>query len=270
MANEKTFQQLQLQFKDLTQKAIDDQMDFFLKSFIFALEDNWKDVVKLSEAFAKYVKNGGEGKDDLNPVQAADFLQKNGLERTALQRKEEVTDIDLDHNGRICFVEYLLLHYKVMILQEYYKRTGEISKDDFSKGGIGITGVGFKLLDELFTLPLGLDPELIRAIDEFTAKKKAREARVNELQDKIDKAGGAASVAARTAEHELKAMANEDKTDMNRIEITLEAAKKRSSKSSGEVALQQKKKQEEDEAKRKREDGRSKIKDMAATWNQKS
>ena len=34
-------------------------------------------------------------------------------ERTALQRKEEIKDIDLDFNDRICFIEYLLLHYKV-------------------------------------------------------------------------------------------------------------------------------------------------------------
>jgi len=239
MANVKSFQQLQQQFRELTQQSISDQMEFFLKSFIFALEDNWRDVVKLSEAFTKYVKNGGEGKDDLNPVQAADFLQKNGLERTALQRKEEVVDVDLDNNGRICFVEYLLLHYKVMILQEYYKRTGEVSKEDYSKGGIGITGVGFKLLDELFTLPLGLDPELIKALDEFTAKKKARDQKVTSLQDIISKGEGA--VAVRKAELELKAMENEDKTDMNRIEVTLEAAKKKATKSSGDVALQQKK-----------------------------
>lgn len=66
----------------------------------------------------------------------ADFLQKHGLERTALQRKQEVIfaffviawsasvplsyrcgvqteDIDLDFNGRIAFIEYLLLHYSM-------------------------------------------------------------------------------------------------------------------------------------------------------------
>jgi len=268
MASGKTFQQLQAQFRDLTAKDIEDQMDFFLKSFIFALEDNWKAVARLAETFKKYTRNGGEGREDLNVVQAADFLQKNGLERTALQRTEELKDIDLDNNGRICFVEYLLLHYKIMILSEYYKRTGEKSTEDFSKGGIGITGVGFKLLDELFTLPMGLDPELIKAIDEFTAKKKAREAKIDKFQATISKYG-ADSVQGKTATHELKVLEVEDKTDMNRVEITLEAAKKRSSKSSGEEALQQKKKTEEDEAKRKRDEGRNKLKNMAAAWEQK-
>ena len=43
-----------------------------------------------------------------------------------------------------------------MILKEYYKRTGESHSLDLSNDGIGITGVGQQLLDELFTLPLGM------------------------------------------------------------------------------------------------------------------
>src|SRR5688572_18497923 len=117
----KSYQELQQRFKELTAQPIDDQLELFLKSFIFALEDNWKTVVNLAKSFRNYLRDSGETKD-LNVVQAADFLQKNGLERTALQRKEELQDIDLDFDGRICFIEYLLLHYKVMILTEYYKR----------------------------------------------------------------------------------------------------------------------------------------------------
>jgi len=89
------------------------------------LGDDWKVVLELQKSYAKYCKESGEAKDDLNPIQAADFLQKNGKERTALQRKEELKDVDLDNNDRICFIEYLLLHFKAMILTEYYKRTGE-------------------------------------------------------------------------------------------------------------------------------------------------
>jgi hypothetical protein len=234
MSNEKELNQ---KFKELCSQSIDDQMEFFLKSFIFALEDNWKDVVKLSKEYQKYIERGGEGKDDLNPVQAADFLQKNGLERTAQQRREEIRDIDLDKNDRISFIEYLLLHYKAMILAEYYKRTGEPIKEDLSRGGIGITGVGAKLLDELFTLPIGLDPELEKAIEEFTAQKKARENKIKELQVKASQGG----VKGKAAENEIKQIEAEDTTNLNRLEITLNAAKKRAAKASGEVALKQKK-----------------------------
>jgi len=92
--------------------------------------------------------------------------------------------------------------------------------------------------------------------------------KIDKFQATISKYG-ADSVQGKTASHELKVLEVEDKTDMNRVEITLEAAKKRSSKSSGEEALQQKKKTEEDEAKRKRDEGRNKLKNMAAAWEQK-
>jgi len=177
----KPFAELQQSFKELALKSVDDQQELFLKSFIFALGENWKKVNELNAAFKKYVKDGGEDLPDLNPVQAADFLQKNGVERTSIQRKQEIADIDLDKNQRIAFIEYLLLHYKALILEEYYKRTEEKCTFDLSRGAVGITGVGHQLLDELYTIPTGLDPELERAIEELTAVKKKRENAMKEV-----------------------------------------------------------------------------------------
>jgi hypothetical protein len=159
----------------------------------------------------------------------------------------------------------MLLHFKVMILQEYYKRTGETCREDLSKGGIGITGVGYKLLEELYTFPIGLDPELERAIEEFTAKKKAREAKVRELTEKAAQGG----VKGLAAKNEIDQMEAQDTTEMNRLEITLNAAKKRSAKSSSEVALQQKKKAEEAEKKKKDEEQKARLKAKAAMFDQK-
>lgn len=46
---------LALRFQDLVAKSIDEQCEFFLKSFIFALGDDWPEVVKLSTTFKKYL-----------------------------------------------------------------------------------------------------------------------------------------------------------------------------------------------------------------------
>jgi len=265
MANVKPKQNLIERFQELTNKPIEDQTEFFLKSFIFDLGDNWKDLNKLESDYRKRLRDSNEGKPDLNPVMAADFLQKHGLERTALQRKEEVKDIDLDKNDRIAFIEYLLLHYKVLILQAYYKRTGEEIKEDLNHGGVGVTGVGLKLLDELFTLPVGLDPELEKAIEEFTAKKKEREGKITDLTEKASHGG----VKGLAATNELKQMENQDMTDMNRIEITLNAAKRKGQKSSGEEALAKKKQQAEEEAQRKQEEAKAKLKAKAAMFEPK-
>lgn len=76
---------------------LDTQLEAFLKSFIFDLGKDWKELNVLLKAYRKRLSDANEGKEDLNPIMAADFLQKNGLERTALQRKEETQDIDLDN-----------------------------------------------------------------------------------------------------------------------------------------------------------------------------
>jgi len=252
---------LQEQFKELTSKSIEDQQEFFLKSFIFALEEKWKEVPTLATSFRKYLRDCNEGKDDLNQIQAADFLQKNGLERTALQRKEELADIDLDFNGRIAFIEYLMLHFKLMILKEYYKRTGEAAKEDLSKNGIGITGVGNKLIDELFTMPLSLSPELVRAIEDFTAMKKERENKLKDLREKAAVGG----VKGKAAENEIKQLDTQDQTQTNKMEVTLEAAKKKA-KNTGEQELKIKLQKEEEEKKKKLDEGRSKIAARAAAF----
>jgi len=197
------------QFEILCKKPIEDQTEFFLKSFIFALGDDWKEVPRLSSVFRKYVHDAGEGKDDLNEVQASDFLQHNGLTRTAIQRKNELADIDLDQNKRISFIEYMLLHFKVMILKEYFKRLEKTPtmKLENETSAVGLVGVGVLLLDELFTLPIGLPPELVEAIEKFTETVRTKENRFKELRQKAS-GGGVKGMA---AQNEIIQMEKEDK-----------------------------------------------------------
>lgn len=51
-----------------------EQVEFFLKSFIFNLGDEWSNVPALSQKFREYLKEKAE-KHDLDAAQAADFLQ---------------------------------------------------------------------------------------------------------------------------------------------------------------------------------------------------
>lgn len=71
-----------------------------------------------------------------------------------------------------------------MILQAFYKQKGQPCPFDLSPGAVGITGVGAQLLEQLFTPPVGLDPALARAIDEFMAQKNERETRIKDLTAK--------------------------------------------------------------------------------------
>jgi len=250
------------QFIELCQKSSDDQLELFLKSFIFALGDDWKAVIALRKTFATYIDRSGEGKDSLNVVQAADFLHKNGIERTAQQRSAEVKDIDLDKNERISFIEYLLLHFKAMILGEFYKRLEVSPVEDLSNNCVGITGVGDKLLDELFTMPFGLSPELEKAIEEFTTSKKEKEVKLKKLNE-VAKAGGVKGLA---AENEIKQMEASDATESNRIELTLAAAKRKAQKNSGDTALAEKRKKEEAEKQKAAEEARARLAAKKNLW----
>jgi len=151
-----------------------------------------------------------------------------------------------------------------MILEAYYKRVGTPCPYDLTLGGIGVVGVGPQLLDELFTLPMGLDPALAKAIEDFMAQKRAREEKVKELETKAA-AGGVKGLA---AGNEIKQMESQDLTAMNKMEITLNAAKRRAGTTSADVALAEKKKKEDDEAKAKAEASKSRLKGMAARWEQ--
>jgi hypothetical protein len=111
-------------------------------------------------------------------------------------------------------------------------------------------------------VPIGLDPELEKAIEDFTATKKARETRISGLLQKT-KLGGVKGMA---AQNEIVQMEREDLTEMNRIELTLNAAKRKASKSSGEIALAKKKNQEKEEAAEKLRSSRERLAAKASLW----
>jgi len=192
-------------------------------------------------------------------------FKKNGQERTAAERKNEIADIDIDHNGRIAFIEYLLLHYKAMILNDYYTRTGQPPKYDLSTGGKGIGGVGYELLDELFTIPSSLPPELVRALEELTAQKKAREAEMASLAATAKGGGVKGGVAAQ----KLAAMQVEGLSDeMKKTEAKINSAIRKTGKNSAQQELDKKKQAEDKAAKEKASASKAALKAKAAQWEQ--
>ena len=244
----------------------DSQCELFMKSFIFNLGDDWKEVVRLSSEFNKFLADGGN-ENDCSCIQASHFLQKNGKTRTGIQRKEELRDVDLNFDDRISFLEYCLLHYKVMILTAYYKRIGVPCPHDLSSDGVGITGVGGELLDELFYMPAGLPPALQRALDEFFSMKRAKEAKIKTLTAKALLPG----VKGLTAKNEIAQLNTRNQTDMNRLEITLNAAKRKAMKKSGgetaAEALSKLKVSEEEKAQAERAKSRAALRAKMAMFN---
>ena len=215
-------------------------------------------------------------------MQASNFLQKHGVTRTASERTAEIKDIDFNSDNRISFLEYVILQYKAMILKQFYERNEDDPVEDLSNGAVGVVGVGDKLLDELFTLVgKALDPEIEAALEEMTRKKKAQAAKLKELEERA--AAGkmqhdyvklmiiimvyVGGVKGKAAANEIVQLKQQDPTEFNRLEITLNAAKRKALKSSGDVALSKKKKMEADSEKKKLQASRERLAAKAALFN---
>lgn len=209
-------QENRTKFAALCKKDPDEQRDFFINRYVFALGDDYTEIFDLTTDFKRRV--GTEA--DLDFVQAADMLQKSGKPRTAQQRKDELSDVDVDENGRTSLLEYFMLHFKIMILKEFFDRHEMKADVDMENDGIGLSGVGQRLIDELFAPPLGVDPELEKLMREFHLGHEEREKKIADTQKIID-AGGVKAMAAKAEMSKLTAM---DGSEMNHIEAKIKAA----------------------------------------------
>jgi len=151
-----------------------------------------------------------------------------------------------------------------MVLEEYFKRTGEPHKFDLSTDTtiIGVTGVGYQILDELFTIPSGLDPELERAIEELTAVKKTRENKMKDLAGQAANGGVKGGIASA----QLSQMHQEENPELLKVEAKINSAMRKGGKQSGEQALKKKqeaeKKASDTKAKQSKDALRARIANM--------
>jgi len=206
-------------FSDLHKLSSAEQRDFFIKRFILALDDQYSDVMDLWTKFDTKAKGG----IDLDLAGASDFLQKTGKTRTATQVKGELKDVDIDGTGRITFIAYILIHYKIMILESYYKRKGVEPEVELKDDGVGLVGVGDQLILELYSPPLGMDPELEKMMRDFAVHKKTREAKISELEAIIAQGG----VKAMATKAELDKLTGENTADLNHLEAKIKASTKK-------------------------------------------
>lgn len=252
-------------FAELQNQSVDEQALFFGRRFVFALGDKYSDVFELSKKFKEALVGDDSAKDgSLSAAGAANLLQTTGNVRTAQQRRAELADVDVDGNGMLSFSEFMLLHFKILILTEFYKRNEMEPDVDMGNDGVGLVGVGEKLVQELFDVPQGIDPELEKLMKDFSIEYAKRQAKIAELQAKVD-AGG---VKGMSAKNELEQLKQQDTTEANAVEARIAAAvKKAVSKSKKELA--EKEAQNAKDAENKKAEGRGKLAERAAAFGKR-
>lgn len=219
------------QFVELSKKSIEDQGAFFRERYVFKLGQERYTEVKILEAKFKHFLKRDDGKaDSMSPAVAADFMQNLGKTRTATQRKAELADVDVNQDGRTSFLEYLILHFKIMILEEFFARKGAEPDVDMTTDGIGLTGVGDRLIEELFAPPQGVDLELEKMIRDFAQTQLSTATKMADLEAIVE-AGGVKGMGAKT---ELDKLKNADQTTANGIQARIKAATQKANKAAKE------------------------------------
>ena len=143
-----------------------------------------------------------------------------------------------------------------MILQEYFKRKSMEPDVDMGNDGVGLTGVGDRLIEELFAPPAGLDPELEKLMAEFSLMHVTREKEIKDLEAIVAE-GGVKGMAAKT---KLDSLKKEDQTALHAVEAKIAAAIKKAVKKTEEEV----KKKAEEEAKKKAEEDEARKHGLAA------
>jgi hypothetical protein len=108
-------EKMRTKFKELTRSNYFAQAKWYLNAFWVdgaesQAEEVWGTAHKFVELDPKK-KNGME----LNEVQAHHFLQQGGKTMTALELRNELRRIDVDANGQMALLEYLLFLYKRLV-----------------------------------------------------------------------------------------------------------------------------------------------------------
>ena len=225
-------------FEELTQLSIVGQAEAFLMQFVMEFRGRFAEITDMALEFQSFAGplSKGEHVQELDEFQTHRFLEKRGETLTVSHMRDKLREIDIDSNGMIAFLEYLLFKYD-------------------------------KTLEDMFTDSAdGVDPELLKALHEaMEAFKKvaAAKAKRMKIMDKLKAKAAKGGVLGKSAAHELECMLREDETERNRQEITAAAAQRRAKKAVKNAdksdmkkkALEaEKKKQEEEEKKKKREE----------------
>lgn len=125
--------------------------------------------------FADFVNKHKQGGNSI-PISSGlftKFLGTQGIAWTQRERKRKLDDFDLDKNGEICLLEFLMLHYKSMVLTQYFLRQGygrdEITPQITEASGIisdnylnTTIDIREALMSEMFQHPFGVDKVIMK------------------------------------------------------------------------------------------------------------
>jgi len=101
---------------ELTRKKYSEQAIWFLNGFWEELEQETENVWNYTEKFSSLDTRKKEG-NELDEFWSHKFLESLGETLTVIQLREKLRKIDLDANGKMSLLEYLMFKYSKTILE---------------------------------------------------------------------------------------------------------------------------------------------------------
>lgn len=194
----------QVTFEEVCSRTHVRQAQFFLNAFWQEHGDQAQQVYLWTQAFIELDPKSEDG-SEVDEFNAHKFLEHFGQTMTVLELRKKLREIDINKDGKMSIIEFLVAHFKVQV-------------------------------QELMSRPQGVNEQLIRAQDALAAVRKEIgiiEKKKSDLESKSRGEG----VFAKTARAELNALLNEDPLALNRALITAEAAVRKAKKSKDGTAM---------------------------------
>lgn len=216
------------QMRTLASKTPEVQAEEFKKRWVFKLKQNncYFEVEELLTKYNTQLKLGSPGKDNMSQASAANFLQKIGMAMTATQLKSQLKEFDFNGDGRLSFIEFMCLKYKILMLKEFYDRKGLEHPESLQGDSMSLTGVGPQIIEEMFAPPQGVDPELEKMMNAFAASQGERVRKLADLEAVVA-AGGIKAI---SASKDLETLKSGSSADLNHLEAKISAAIKKANK----------------------------------------
>mmetsp|Transcript_41569 Transcript_41569/g.50416 ORF Transcript_41569/g.50416 Transcript_41569/m.50416 type:complete len:255 (-) Transcript_41569:524-1288(-) len=98
--------------RDLQKKSVNDQAATFLRAFCLDFAGKFEEVFTLADEYKSADPENGVGGSELEEDKAHMFLEAKDETMTVVALREALNAIDLNKNGRMSFVEYLMWKYQ--------------------------------------------------------------------------------------------------------------------------------------------------------------
>jgi len=231
IGEEKIDDALRTKFKAISGKVYVDQAKWYLNAFWTDggetdAEEVWTTAHKFIELDPKKKKG-----NELDHVLSSHYLQGLGKPLTALELKEELRRIDVDANGMMALVEYLLFKYKKLVTPCVNNPQGSLDKEAQAQ----LEAAQAKV-DEL-TKAVADEQEAEAKVKAAEAEARAADAELKRQQDELNnkmaeldaktKNQSLGQVARNKAVQELAQLRGQDPLPLRRAKITQEAAVRR-------------------------------------------